>query len=508
MRNRIAEARGCGERQQRRRVPRIDLRLGINLGDVVVEGDDLYGDGVNLAARLQGLAEPGGICISAKVREEVGRKVDIEFEDFGEQQLKNITTPVRVYAIRLGLSLPAAIARPLALPAKPSVAVLPFDNLSGDPEQQYFSDGIAEDIITDLSKLSGLFVIARNSAFAYRGRAVNVQEVSRALGVRYVLEGSVRKAGNRVRIAAQLIDGATGGHLWAERYDRDLTDIFAVQDEVTREIVSALALKLTKGERRRIERRGTDNLEAYDYFLRGRQLQWQRSKEANQEARPLLERAIELDPHFTRAYAVLARLHAIDYANHWRDPPEQSLRKAQELAQRAVELDDDEPEAHVALGLIMMRQHHLAIAEARRALALDPNHAWAHSLLGQALHYSGRSQDAVEPLQAAIRLDPHDQDPFLHHLALAYFGVGRYEDAVAVLKRRIIRKPDTDMSRVLLAACYGHLGRVEEARAQWREVMRINPGYSLEHRRRVAPYKDPADFELFADGLRKAGLPE
>ena len=486
---------------------RTALRVGINLGDVVVEDSDLYGDGVNLAARLQELAEPGGICVSAKVREEVGRKVEIGFEDFGERQLKNIAKPVRVYMIRP--ALPAANAQPLALPDKPSIAVLPFDNLSGDPEQQYFSDGIAEDVITDLSKVSGLFVIARNSSFTYRGKAVKVQEVSRELGVRYVLEGSVRKAGNRVRIAAQLIDGTTGGHLWAERYDRDLTDIFAVQDEVTREIVSALAVKLTQREQRRIARRGTDNLEAYDYYLRGRQLQLQRTKEANAEARPLLERAIELDPQFARAHSVLAGVHGLDYVNRWRDPPEDSRHRAHELAQRAVALDDDDPYAHVVLGLnySALRQHDRAMAEARRALALDPNFAWAYSLLGQVLYYSGRPQDAIEPLKAAIRLDPNDQDPFLHYLAMAYYGVGRYEDAAAALKRRIIRKPDTDMSRVLLAACYGHLGRMEEAQAQWREVMRINPDYSLEHRRRVLPYKDPADFERIADGLRKAGLP-
>jgi adenylate cyclase len=486
---------------------RVDLRMGINLGDVVVEADDLYGDGVNLAARLQELAEPRSICVSSKVHEEVGRKVDIGFEDIGERLLKNMTKPVRVYMVRPALLAPAANSQPLALPDKPSIAVLPFENLGGDPEQQYFSDGIAEDIITDLSKVSGLFVIARNSAFTYRGRAVKVQEVSRELGVRYVLEGSIRKAGNKVRIAAQLIDGATGGHLWAERYDRDLTDIFAVQDEVTREIVSALAVKLSQGERRRIARRGTDSLEAYDYYLRGRQLQRRRSKGANEEARPLLERAIELDPQFAQAHSILASVHVLDYVNRWCDSPEESLRRAEELAQRAVELDDEEPEAHVVLGLMLMREHDRAMAEAQRALALDPNLAWAHSLLGQALHYSGRSQDAIEPLKAAIRLDPNE-DPFLHHLALAYFGVGRYDDAAATLKRRIIRKPDTDMSRVLLAACYGHLGRMEEARAQWREVMRINPSYSLEHRRRVHAYKDPADFERFVDGLRKAGLPE
>jgi TolB-like protein len=485
---------------------RIEFRVGLNAGDIMIDAGDIYGDGVNVAARLEALAEPGGICVSGRVHEDARGKLDCIFDDLGEQSLKNIAAPVRVYRVRLegnGTTRPAP-----ALPDKPSIAVLPFDNMSGDPEQQYFSDGIAEDITTDLSKLSGLFVIARNSSFTYRGRAVNVQQVCRELGVRYLLEGSVRKAGGKVRIATQLIDGMTGGHLWAERYDRDVTDIFAVQDEVTREIVANLAVKLTPGEERRRERRGTDSLEAYDYFLRGRQLQWRRSREPNREARPLLERAIELDPKFVRAYCMLANVHVLDYVNRWSATPETSLDTALHLAQRAIELDDDEPEAHVALGLIRMREHDRAMAEARRALSLDPNHAWAYSLLGQALHYSGHSQEAIEPLETAIRLDPNDQDPFLHHLALAYFGVGRYADAVAALKRRIIRKPDTDISRALLAASYGHLERVEEAKAEWRELMRVNPDYSLEHRRKVQPYKDPADFERIVDGLRKAGLPE
>jgi adenylate cyclase len=483
---------------------RILLRVGINLGDVVVEDSDLYGDGVNLAARLQELAAPGGICVSAKVREEVERKLEVAFEDCGERLLKNITTPIHAYAVRPSQS---PTSRPPSMPDKPSIAVLPFVNLSGDPEQEYFSDGVAEDIITDLSKVSGLFVIARNSSFIYRGKAVKVQDVSRELGVRYVLEGSVRKAGNRVRIVTQLIDGTTGGHLWAERYDRDLTDMFAVQDEVTREIVSALAVKLTRGEQQRLHQKGTDNLEAYDHYLRGRQLQMQRSKEANEEARGLLEKAVELDGKFARAHAILANVHILDVANRWHDPDE-SLRKAHELAQRAVALDDDDAEAHWVLGLayLSMRQHDQAMTEARKALALDPNFAWAHSLLGQALHYAGRSRDAIGPLTTAMRLDPNEQDPFLHYLALAYFGLGRYEEAAAALKRRIIRKPDTDISRVLLAACYGYLGRVEEAQALWQEVLRINPDYSLEHRRRFMPYKDPADFERLVEGLRKAGV--
>ena len=401
-----------------------------------------------------------------------------------------------------------AEARQIA-PDKPSIVVLPFDNLSGDPEQQYFSDGIADDIAADLSKLSSLLVIARNSALAYRGRAVKVQEVSRELEVRYVLQGSVRKVGNRVRIVIQLIDGHTGAQLWAERYDRELTDIFAMQDDVSTHIVSALAVTLTQGERRRLQRQDTDNLEAYDNYLRGRQLVFQRSAKAVEEARPLLERAIALDPQFAQAYTMLACTHILDHANGWHDGGGRSLETAQELAQMAVTRDGDDPEAHWALGwaLLLGRQHDRAMAEVRTALRCDPNFALAHSLLGQVLYYSGRAAEALQPLATAFRLDPNnEQDPHLHYLAQAYVCMGRYEDAAAVLKRRIVRKPDTDMSRVLLAACYGHLGRADEARTLWQDALRVSPGYSLEHRRRVLPYKDPADFEHVVDGLRKAGL--
>jgi adenylate cyclase len=393
---------------------------------------------------------------------------------------------------------------------KPSIVVLPFDNLSGDPEQQYFSDGIADDVTADLSKLSGLLVIARNSALAYRGRAVKVQEVSRELSVRYVLQGSVRKISSRVRIVIQLIDGRTGAQLWAERYDRDLTDIFAVQDEVTAQIVSGLTVTLTQGEQRRMQRKDTDNLEAYDCYLRGRQLVFQRSAKSVEEARPLLERAIELDPQFAQAYSMLACTHILDHANGWHDAGGKSLERAHELAQMAVARDGGDPEAHWALGwtLLLGRQHDRAMAEVRTALRYGPNFALAHSLLGQVLYYSGRPAEALPPLATAFRLDPdNDQDPHLHYLAQAYFCMGRYEGAAAVLKRRIVRKPDTDMSRVLLASCYGHLGRAEEAGILWQDALRASPGYSLEHRRRVLPYKNPADFERVVDGLRKAGLP-
>ena len=493
---------------------RIVFRIGINVGDVIVEGDDIYGDGVNVAARLEALTPPGGICISRAARDQVRDKLDLVLEDLGEHQVKNIARPIRVFRVPVAGTEPTTVVpaseAPLALPDKPSIAVLPFENMSGDPEQEYFSDGIAEDIITDLSKASGLFVIARNSAFTYKGRAVNVQEVSRDLGVRYVLEGSVRKAGNRGRSTAQLIDGTTGGHLWGERYDRDLTDIFAVQDEVTQHIVSALAVKLTPDERERVVSKGTDNLEAYDLYLRGREHLQRQTKESNAQARSLLERAIELDPRFAVAIAALSFAHVEAYINQWSGEADRALQLALDLAQRAAEIDDSEPSAHFALGLAYhwLRQFDLAIAEAERAIALDPNYATGHVLLGHILEYAGRPDEAIESLNTAMRLDPHYPDIFLHFLALAHFHSGRYDDAIAASERRLTRKPESDISRVLLASSYGHLGRADEARAEWEKVFEVNPDYSLEHKRKILPYKNPADFEHFADGLRKAGLVE
>ena len=390
---------------------RIAFRIGINFGDVIVEDEDLYGDGVNIAARLEGLAAPGGICVSAKVHDEVRGKLDLGFEDLGLQPVKNIARPVRVYRV-LADAAAAADGRPAGeqsapppLPDKPSIVVLALQNMSANSEQEYFADGIAEDIITDLSKVSGLLVIARNSAFAYKGRAVDLKQICRELGVRHALEGSVRKAGNRVRITAQLIDGTTGGHLWAERYDRELTDIFEVQDEVTREIVGALKVRLTPEERRRVASRGTDNIEAYDCFLRGRELVARHSRDHVIEGRPLLERAIALDSGFAPAHAYLSLGHALDYVNRWSADPDRSLTLASELADRAVQLDESEPQAHYCRAVVHIWQRQLdeSIVDARCALALDPNFADAHGTLGAALHYAGRSAEALEQYERMAR---------------------------------------------------------------------------------------------------------
>ncbi|QKC85308.1 adenylate/guanylate cyclase domain-containing protein [Mesorhizobium sp. NZP2077] len=495
---------------------RIEFRIGIHLGDVVEESDgDLMGDGVNIASRLEGVAAPGTICLSEDAYRQVKARLDLLVSDLGSTQLKNIAEPIRVYSLQVGAGTKAAATsetaggRPAAAaPPKLSIAVLPFANMSGDAEQDYFADGISEDIITALSKLSQLFVIARNSSFTFKGQNVHVQDVGTKLGVRHVLEGSVRKSGNRVRITAQLIDATTGGHLWAERFDRDLTDIFAVQDDVTQQIVGALALNLTDGARLRLAPEHPRNTEAYDCFLRGRELWHRLTKDTNVAARELLQRATELDPNFASAYAFLALTHGIDYLNRWGASPPESMAQAEEAATRAVTLDDNDPWAHWALAIAKLytRRHDEAIDEVERALVLNPNFAEAHVCRGETLYYSGRPEEALESFARAKTLNPYFPDVLLHFQALALFQLGRFDEAVDLLLQRLARNAVTDVSRALLAASYGHLSRFAEARAAWQEVLRVNPDYSLEYRRKLLPHKNPADFELMVEGLRKAGV--
>jgi adenylate cyclase len=393
---------------------------------------------------------------------------------------------------------------------KPSIAVLPFANMSGDPEQEYFADGISEDIITALSKLSQLFVIARNSSFTFKGRHVHVTEIARSLDVRHVLEGSVRKSGNRVRITAQLIDAATGGHLWAERFDRDLTDIFVVQDDVTAHIVSALALNLSAAERQSIVIEAVDNSEAFDCFLRGRELYLRLTRETNRNAQPLLRRAIELAPGYTPALALLAGALVLDYVNGWSGTPAEALDEAEKTARQAIRLNEQSPHALWALCVVLVytRRYDEAVSTSERAIAFNPNFALAHVTLGSVLHSLGRNEEALARYERGTALDPFFNDIWLYFKAQANYQLSRYPEAVALLKRRIERNPETDASRVLLAAAYGQMGQFEEAREAWREALRVNPAYSLEHRRKVLPYKNPEDFERVVEGLRKAGLPE
>src|SRR5438552_1746388 len=489
---------------------RIEFRIGINLGDVVVEDGDIFGDGVNVAARLENIAEPGAVFISRAVRDFVTDAAELVLEDLGERELKNIAKPVQVFRIAaLAQAVAAAQARAPAVPQKPSIAVLPFTNMSGDAEQEYFSDGMTEDLITDLSKISALFVIARNSSFAYKGKSMKVQEIGRDLGVRFVLEGSIRKSGSRVRITAQLIAAESGGHLWAERFDRDLTDIFATQDEVVEKIVRALAVTLTQGEERRVGRRGTGSVQAYEFWLRARESLSRSTREGVAQARAMHLRAIELDPNFSAPHAGLSLAAISDYVSDWAADPAQALDEAERWARRALELDDQDPVSHMALGNVLLwrRNHAGALAEFRRMIELDPNFAQGHSATGLALMYAGRPAEALEAFAIAKRLDPHHASIVLHFMAQTHFSLGEYETAAKQLLERIARTPATDSSRMMLASCYGHLGRADDARAAWAELLKVNPDFSLAQRERVLPYKNAADFQRIVEGLAKAGLP-
>jgi adenylate cyclase len=491
---------------------RIEIRIGIHIGDIIIEEGDIFGDGVNIAARLEGIAEPGGICLSFATYEQVRDKLKVSFVDLGEHNLKNIARPVHVYQLDLTQKAKTASETPQPMsapPEKPSIAVLAFNNMSGDPEQEYFSDGISEDIITDLSKLSELHVIARNSTFTYKGKAVDVKQIARELGVRYVLEGSVRKAANRVRVTSQLVDATSGVHIWADRFDRDLIDIFAVQDGLTLEIISALKVKLTPEKRDRLVRKGIVDEEAYDLFLRGREQAWLNTKSSNVEARKLLGCAITINPGFAAAHALVAYTHAVDYANGWGENPERSLQTSLEIAGRAVQLNDEDAEAHVdfAVALAWHREHDRALAEARRSIALAPNFARGHLIVARILTFSGDVSSAINAIDACMRFDPLYRDITLHYLAEARVSLGQFDAAVSALKQRLERNPNAQTSLALLANCYGHLGRITEARAAWAEVMKIAPNFSIEWQRHVLPYKNASHFERCrVEGLRKANI--
>jgi TolB-like protein/predicted Zn-dependent protease len=393
------------------------------------------------------------------------------------------------------------------LPDKPSIAVLPFVDMSEDPKQEYFSDGMTEDLITDLARLSGLFVISRNSAFFYKGKAVKPEQVSRELGVRYVLEGSVRKADNKVRITAQLIDATTSYHLWAERYDRPLTEIFALQDEIVQKIVTTLKLQLTLWEQGLPERKSTNNLEAYDSYLHGVEYLYRYAKETNAQARQLFERAIELDPQYAEAYAVLGLTYFIEWAWQWSQGP-QALEQALALGQRAVALEDSLPRGHHTLAVVYLykKQHEQAMAEVERAIALSPNDADLYRVLAEVLAFTGRPAEAIEAIEKAMRLNPHSPAIYLYILGRDYHWTGRYEEALATLKKSLTRDPDFQFTHLQLAAIYSESGREDEARAEAAEVLRINPNFSLEFLRQNAPLKDPAVLERDIASLRKAGL--
>ena len=493
---------------------RIEFRVGVNLGDVVIDGDDIYGDGVNVAARLEGLAEPGGICVSDKVYEEVRDRTEFAFEDLGEKKVKNIDRPVQVWRWagdpNAATGGNTSAGQGLSLPDKPSIAVLPFTNMSGDPEQEFLADGLAEDIITALSKISEMFVIARNSTFAYKGKSPDIRQVAEELGVRSVLEGSIRRAGNRVRITAQLIDAESGSHLWAERYDRQVVDIFDLQDEITQEIVTALEVKMTKGEQIRVRRRQTNNLDAWDAYVRALSHLIRFTREDNAMAQELGTRAANLDPDFAAAHTLLAFTHQADARLGWAQSSAEALELGVNAALRALAIDENDADAHAMLGTLRAMQHRYdeGLEAGRRAIKLAPSAADHYVWSAVTLNLVGRAEEAANLIEKAMRLSPFYPDYYLGIIAQSYRLLGRFDDAIAADKERLARNPGNAFSDFRLAAVYSELGREEDAKFHVQEALRKNPHFSLELVRQTDPYADEGEMEHYLELLRKAGVPE
>ena len=488
---------------------RIEFRIGINVGDVIVDDrGDIYGDGVNIAARVESLAKPGTLCLSDEAYRQIRGKLPIDVSDIGEHQLKNIAQPVRVYSVWLD------DAPPLALPDKPSIAVLPIENLSGDPKQEYFADGVSEDIITELSRFSDLFVIARNSSFKYKGKAVDVRQVGRDLGVRYALEGSIRRGGDRVRISAQLVDSGTGAHRWAERYDRELKDVFAIQDEVARTIAAILAAHVNKAEAERTLLKPPATWHAYDHYMRAAAAwaSFQSSWKLDQllETRRHLADSLKIDPKYARAYSLLASTHRVAWLNPVNDEylSPAALDRAITLARTAIELDPNLPEAYAELAYNIIRKSDFdgSMVAAERAIALNPN--FVDYRLAQVFYSVGQPTKAIEIAKAQMRLDP-----FHPHFApliagIAYYLLKEYQEAQRWLREATSRAPNHQYGHAFLAAAYAQLGRVEDARSEAAEVLRVNPQYTIGTQKQVSILKRLEDSDHLIDGLRKAGLPE
>jgi TolB-like protein len=487
---------------------RIVLRIGINLGDMMVEGGDLYGDGVNVAARLERIAEAGSIVISGSAYDQVKNKIDARFEDLGVQNLKNITEPVRVYRVQPGVQPPIASPAP-ALPDKPSIAVLPFSNMSGDPEKEHFADGMTEDIITALSRIGELFVISRNSSFVYKGRAHRLESVARELGVRYVLEGSVRAAGNRVRVTAQLIDGLSGSHVWAERYDGSLDDLFAVQDEITRKIALALQVKLTYGELARLWEGQTKDLRAWEKMVAARTLFLQFNIIANHEARRLLEEALLIDPKYTGAMVQLGLTYWVDARFNLAADKEACLRLAEQQAEHALNVDSNMGSAHMLRGMIafLRDRHDLAIQLLQEAIRLEPGDSWVRAGLALVYVYAGEVEKSLAEIKTAMRFSPHPPAWYLYVLALAHLWSGNLPAAQEAAEADL-RLEDDPSAYVNLATVHGFQQRDDDAKRVISEVRRKYPAYGISSVLLSERYKHPGNLHRVVGVLRKAGLPE
>jgi adenylate cyclase len=533
---------------------KMEFRIGVNLGDVVEEEDRIYGDGVNIAARLESLAEAGGICVSGNVYEQIENKITVGYEYLGKQAVKNIPKPVPVYRIitdpevadkvigakrirskRLHWMVVAAgvifvgiataaiwtfyfhLAPPerkivsrsksaIPLAERAAIAVLPFKNLSGDQEQEYFSDGITNDIITDLSKFREMLVIASNTVFTYKNKPINVKQVSEQLGVSYVLEGTVQKASNKVRINAQLIDANTEHHLWAERFDRDLKDLFAVQEEIVQTIVAMLAVRVDVAERARAMRKDTANLEAYDYALRGEEFLLRGTRSANIKAKEMFKNAIETDSRYALAYAGLGWSYYLGAINGWTEFPGRALEKALELGQKALSIGEPAATTHALLGSGYLRlgKYDLAITELQQAIELNPNHALSHLTLGMVMLYAGRTDEAIQLLQTGIRFDPYSRLDHYWHLGLAYYLKGKYEDAIKTLEQNLSHGPNLEWNYIALTAAYAQAGRSNDAKRAAEMVKKLHPFFELDSSFNL--FRNPADRNKFHEGLRKAGL--
>ena len=530
---------------------KMQFRIGVNLGDVVVEGDRIYGDGVNIAARIEGLAVGGGICISGTAYDQVKSKLVFGYEYTGEHTVKNIKEPVRVYRVlmepeaagkligeRKSMSRRWSLASAVILlaigvaaiwvyymritpnseetipPSKSdllsvggaSIAVLPFSNLSGESEQEYFSDGITNDLITALSKFRELLVIASNTIFTYKGKPVNIEHVGQELGVRYVLEGSVQKAGAKVRINAQLIDATSGFHIWSEYYKRELKDIFAVQEEIVHTIVGKLAVKIDAAERRRVLHKRTESLEAYDYLLRGLELFQTRTCAAFRKARKMFEKAIALDPDFASAYVGLGRTYQSQTSYGCTEFPSQALQRAKDLATKAINLDEFQSDAYALLGIVYTYtgRYDLAISQLNQAIEINPNDAYAHSYRGQVMLWSGRVDDAIQSMEIALRFDPNRSPGDFMFLGIGYYLKGQYDKAINVLEKGLNRKLDWVGNHIILAAAYAQLGRSDDAKREVQEILRLEPFFKLDNYGTV--YRNQADRAKIVQGLRKAGL--
>ncbi len=491
---------------------KVQFRIGINLGEVIVDRDDIYGNGVNVAARLETLADAGGVCISDAVRTAIGNKLPLEYEFMGEQTVKNIKEPIRAYQVRLVSgeqpeeSVP--VLTELELPEEPSIAVLPFTNMSGDPEQEYFSDGITEDIITALSRISGLLVVARNSTMTYKGHAIDVKEVAHEQGVRYVLEGSVRKGGNRIRITAQLIDAKTGHHLWADRYDRDLADIFAVQDEITHMITVETQVKVTEGEQARLWAGGTNDVGAWERIFRATELKDNEIREDNIEGHRLTIEALKIDPQYARGWVVLGLLHWNDAFWGWTESREVSLAEASEAAQKAQQLEADFPDT-LALQAHIYRlkgEHDRAVKAAQKAVTLSPNHSENTAMLAIILTCAGRAEEAVEKFKRAIRLCPVYPAWYLVLFGSCYYSMDDQDRAISTLKEAVAMEPDSAFARVWLCCALVEAGLIEDAREVAKEVLRIDPTF-IATNYQGAIFKDPEIGKKIIENLLQAGIP-